>query len=99
MNYIYGTWSVLAGLNAAGVDHQAPSMRKAAELAGRDPERDGGWGEDGDSYKLAYKGYGGRNQHRFADRLGRAGLMAAGEVKHPSVARAYRLSADPTGRR
>ena len=24
MNYIYGTWSVLCALNAAGVDHQAP---------------------------------------------------------------------------
>ena len=30
MNYIYGTWSVLCALNAAGVDHGAPVMRKAA---------------------------------------------------------------------
>src|SRR5580704_17301687 len=30
MNYIYGTWSVLCALNAAGVDHAAPEMRKAA---------------------------------------------------------------------
>ena len=29
MNYIYGTWSVLCALNAVGVDHAAPEMRKA----------------------------------------------------------------------
>src|SRR5438046_5617889 len=29
-NYIYGTWSVLAGLNAAGVDPAAPGIRRAA---------------------------------------------------------------------
>jgi type III restriction enzyme len=29
MNYIYGTWSVLCALNAAGVDHAAPEFRKA----------------------------------------------------------------------
>jgi squalene-hopene/tetraprenyl-beta-curcumene cyclase len=31
MNYIYGTWSVLCALNAAGVDHQDPMMRKAVD--------------------------------------------------------------------
>ena len=30
MNYIYGTWSVLCALNAAGVPIGAPEMRKAA---------------------------------------------------------------------
>jgi len=30
LNYIYGTWSVLCALNAAGVDHQDPVIRKAA---------------------------------------------------------------------
>ena len=29
MNYIYGTWSVLSALNAAGVDHKSPEVRKA----------------------------------------------------------------------
>ena len=37
MNYIYGTWSVLCALNAAGVDHAAPEMRKAA--TGSSPSR------------------------------------------------------------
>ena len=31
LNYIYGTWSVLCALNAAGVDHQDPMMRKAVD--------------------------------------------------------------------
>ncbi len=38
MNYIYGTWSVLCALNAAGVDHQAPRGPQGGRLAGEDPE-------------------------------------------------------------
>ena len=38
MNYIYGTWSVLCALNAAGVDHAAPEMRKAVGWLVDDPE-------------------------------------------------------------
>jgi squalene-hopene/tetraprenyl-beta-curcumene cyclase len=57
MNYIYGTWSVLAGLNAAGVDLQSPEIRRAVEWLVAIQNPDGGWGEDGDSYKLGYKGY------------------------------------------
>ena len=48
MNYIYGTWSVLCALNAAGVDHGAPVMRKAADWLIAIQNADGGWGEDGD---------------------------------------------------
>ena len=38
MNYIYGTWSVLCALNAAGVDHHAPMVRKAVDWLAVDPE-------------------------------------------------------------
>src|SRR5262249_29219614 len=31
INYIYGTWSVLSALNAAGVDHQSSEIRKAVK--------------------------------------------------------------------
>src|ERR1051325_8967404 len=31
MNYIYGTWSVLCALNAAGVDHGTPVFRRAVQ--------------------------------------------------------------------
>ena len=49
-NYIYGTWSVLCALNAAGEDMQAPYIRKAVEWLKLHQGRDGGWGEDGASY-------------------------------------------------
>ena len=38
MNYIYGTWSVLCALNAAGVDRNAPRNAQGDRLAGGDPE-------------------------------------------------------------
>jgi len=37
LNYIYGTWSVMCALNAAGVDHQSPAMRKAVDWLGYEP--------------------------------------------------------------
>ena len=70
MNYIYGTWSVLCCLNAAGLDPAAPIMRKAADWLVSIQNADGGWGEDGTSYKLDYHGYEQRSEHRLADRLG-----------------------------
>ena len=57
MNYIYGTWSVLCALNAAGVDRDDPMVRKAVNWLVAIQNEDGGWGEDGASYKLDYKGY------------------------------------------
>jgi squalene-hopene/tetraprenyl-beta-curcumene cyclase len=87
MNYIYGTWSVLAGLNAAGVDHQHPAMRKAVDWLLKIQNADGGWGEDGDSYKLDYKGYEAAPSTASQTAWGVLGLMAAGEVKQPAVAR------------
>ena len=38
VNYIYGTWSVLCALNAAGFDATAPSVAQGGGLAGRHPE-------------------------------------------------------------
>ncbi len=38
MNYIYGTWSVLCALNAAGVDHGAKEVRTGGGLACVHPE-------------------------------------------------------------
>ena len=70
-----------------GVDHQAPSMRKAVEWLAAIQNADGGWGEDGDSYKLAYKGYEAAPSTASQTAWAVLALMAAGEVKHPSVAR------------
>jgi len=87
MNYIYGTWSVLAGLNAAGVDHATPAMRKAVEWLLKIQNADGGWGEDGDSYKLDYKGYEAAPSTASQTAWAVLALMAAGEVGHPAVTR------------
>src|SRR5262245_7902666 len=59
MNYIYGTWSVLCAVNVLGLDQSAPEVRRAVDWLTAIQNSDGGWGEDGTSYKLDYRGYGG----------------------------------------
>jgi squalene-hopene/tetraprenyl-beta-curcumene cyclase len=87
MNYIYGTWSVLCALNAAGVDHASPEFRKAVAWLVRIQNPDGGWGEDGASYKLDYRGYERAPSTASQTAWALLGLMAAGEVDHPAVVR------------
>ncbi len=50
VNYIYGTWSVLAGLRSIGEDLSAPSVRKAVAWLESKQNPDGGWGESCLSY-------------------------------------------------
>ena len=87
MNYIYGTWSVLCALNAAGVDHAAPEFRKAVAWLLVIQNADGGWGEDGASYKLDYRGYEPAPSTASQTAWALLGLMAAGEAHHPAVKR------------
>ncbi len=87
MNYIYGTWSVLAALNAAGIDHQSPEFRKAVNWLVAIQNPDGGWGEDGSSYKLDYRGYERAPSTASQTAWAVLGLIAAGEVDHPAVGR------------
>jgi squalene-hopene/tetraprenyl-beta-curcumene cyclase len=87
MNYVYGTWSVLCALNAAGLAHDAPEFRKAVAWLVRIQNPDGGWGEDGASYKLDYRGYESAPSTASQTAWALLGLMAAGEVGHPAVAR------------
>jgi squalene-hopene/tetraprenyl-beta-curcumene cyclase len=49
-NYIYGTWSVLAALNAAGEDMTAPYIDRAVDWLIACQHEDGGWGESCASY-------------------------------------------------
>ena len=49
-NYIYGTWSVLTGLELAGVDPSEEFIRHAVEWLKSVQNEDGGWGESNDSY-------------------------------------------------
>jgi squalene-hopene/tetraprenyl-beta-curcumene cyclase len=87
MNYIYGTWSVLCALNAVGIDHAAPEMRKAAAWLISIQNADGGWGEDGSSYKLDYRGYEPAPSTASQTAWALLGLMATGDVEDPAVAR------------
>jgi squalene-hopene/tetraprenyl-beta-curcumene cyclase len=97
MNYIYGTWSVLCALNAVGLDRDAPEMRKAAAWLVTIQNGDGGWGEDGASYKLDYRGYERAPSTASQTAWAVLGLMAAGEVDHPAVARGIKYLTDTQG--
>lgn len=87
MNYIYGTWSVLCALNAAGVPHADPMIRKAVAWLESVQNRDGGWGEDAVSYRLDYRGYESAPSTASQTAWALLALMAAGEVDHPAVGR------------
>jgi len=86
-NYIYGTWSVLAAFNAAGIEEDSPEVRRAVGWLIARQHRDGGWGEGGESYWLtAPHGeahYSTPSQSAWA----LLALIAAGEVGNPAVAR------------
>jgi squalene-hopene/tetraprenyl-beta-curcumene cyclase len=97
MNYIYGTWSVLCALNAAGFDRDAPEMRKAVDWLAAIQNQDGGWGEDGSSYKLDYHGYERAPSTASQTAWALLGFMAAGDIDHPAVARGIKYLADTQG--
>jgi squalene-hopene/tetraprenyl-beta-curcumene cyclase len=84
VNYIYGTWSVLLGLKAIGVDMQLPMVRQAVAWLSNCQNPDGGWGECCESYrypKLRGKGPSTASQTAWAV----MGLVAAGEATSPAV--------------
>jgi squalene-hopene/tetraprenyl-beta-curcumene cyclase len=87
LNYIYGTWSVLCALNAIGVSDQDPMIRKAADWLASVQNDDGGWGEDAVSYRLDYRGLERAPSTASQTAWALLGLMAAGAVENPAVAR------------
>ncbi|MBV9065659.1 MAG: squalene--hopene cyclase, partial [Methylobacteriaceae bacterium] len=87
VNYVYGTWSALCALNAAGVPPTAPTVVKAVDWLVGIQNADGGWGEDCDSYKLDYRGYEPARSRASQTAWALLGLMAAGQVDHPAAAR------------
>jgi squalene-hopene/tetraprenyl-beta-curcumene cyclase len=87
VNYIYGTWSALCALNAAGLSTDAAPVKRGAEWLIAIQNADGGWGEGCDSYKLDYKGYEPAPSAASQTAWALLGLMAAGRANHPAVAR------------
>ncbi|MDN7611976.1 squalene--hopene cyclase [Burkholderia cepacia] len=87
MNYVYGTWTALCSLNAAGLTPDDPRMKRGAQWLLSIQNKDGGWGEDGDSYKLNYRGFEQAPSTASQTAWALLGLMAAGEVNNPAVAR------------
>jgi squalene-hopene/tetraprenyl-beta-curcumene cyclase len=49
-NYIYGTWSVLHALKAAGEDMNTDYIKKSITWIKNKQNKDGGWGEDCATY-------------------------------------------------
>jgi len=89
-NHIYGTWSVLCALNAARIDHDEPIIRRAVAWLLARQRADGGWGEDGASYWPDQPRGEGKESTASQTAWALLGLMAAGEVDHPAVARGVR---------
>ncbi|MBI1274000.1 MAG: squalene--hopene cyclase [Alphaproteobacteria bacterium] len=86
-NYIYGTWSVLCALNAAGVAPSDPMVRKAVRWLIAKQRPDGGWGEDGASYMPGQPKGEGKASTPSQTAWALLGLMAAGERETPALAR------------
>jgi squalene-hopene/tetraprenyl-beta-curcumene cyclase len=86
VNHVYGTWSVLCALAAAGVAGDDPRMRRAVAWLEAHQNEDGGWGEDCRSYDdPAWIGRGASTASQTAWAL--LALHAAGEAHGPAAAR------------
>jgi len=86
-NYIYGTWSALCALRLADDDRVGPARRRAVDWLLARQRDDGGWGEDGASYWRDHPRGEGKESTASQTAWAVLGLMAAGEVEHPAVAR------------
>jgi len=89
VNYIYGTFLVLRGLEAIGFDHYEPQVQQAAEWIRMVQNSDGGWGESCGTYDDPdTRGVGVSTPSQTAWAL--LGLLAAGDDRSDSVAKGVR---------
>ena len=89
VNYIYGTFLVLRGLDAIGVDHHEPQIQQAAEWIRMVQNPDGGWGETCGSYDDPNtRGVGLSTPSQTAWAL--LALLAAGDDRSDSLAKGVR---------
>jgi squalene-hopene/tetraprenyl-beta-curcumene cyclase len=86
VNYLYGTYLVLRGLEAMGIWNHEPEIQQAAEWIRSVQNADGGWGESCHSYDdPATRGVGVSTPSQTA--WGILGLLAAGDTRSDSVAK------------
>jgi squalene-hopene/tetraprenyl-beta-curcumene cyclase len=85
-NYIYGTWSVLCALNAAGLPSDDSCVTRACDWLVSVQRADGGWGEDEETYAHVTPGtFTESTPSQTAWAV--LGLMSAGRADHLAVAR------------
>ena len=86
VNYIYGTWQVLRGLRALGLDMRQPWLLKARSWLESVQHEDGGWGELCDTYDdPVFKGQGPSTASQTAWAV--MGLCAFDDASRPSIQR------------
>ncbi len=86
-NYIYGTWSVLMGLEEAGIDTRHEAVRRATGWLKTVQRPGGGWGEGCDTYFEPAKRGQSERSTSFHTAWALLGLMSGGEVDSRSVRR------------
>ncbi|MGB0909025.1 MAG: squalene--hopene cyclase [Nitrospirales bacterium] len=86
VNYVYGTWCVLSGLQAIDIDMSSPWIQRSVTWLETVQNQDGGWGESCMSYAdPAFAGQGESTASQTAWAL--MGLLAAGVTDSISVIR------------
>ncbi len=89
VNYLYGTFLVLRGLEAIGMWNHEPEIQQAAEWIRMVQNADGGWGESCLSYdEPDNRGIGVSTPSQTAWAI--LGLLAAGDNRSDSVAKGVR---------
>ncbi len=93
VNYVYGTWSALAGLNAAGLSiRNTPMMRRPSNGWSRSRTRTAAGARICDSYKLDYKAYEPAPSTASQTAWALLGLMAAGERRSSGRGARHRVA-------
>lgn len=85
-NYIYGTWSVLVALGAAGLADD-PMVKRAVSWLEQRQNPDGGWGETNDTYYPGAVPETGASSTPYQTAWALLGLIAVGEGSSETVRR------------
>jgi len=93
VNYIYGTWQVLRGLHALGLDMDEPWLQKAGRWLESVQHPDGGWGERCNTYDdPVFKGQGPSTASQTAWAV--MGLCTFADPNLPSLVRGIQYLID-----